>query len=179
MDYLNNFLMRDGMGRAGLQVMCEEMKRRSEIKSFVEVGCFSGESALVFCKNLPDATVYCVDPWAKGYHEQDASSHQDMDLVEKAFDERTRSCSNIRKMKGISEDFSSLPELSFVDVVYIDACHTYESAKKDILFWLPRCKIAICGHDYSTCWPGVRQAVDEIFGKPDGTYCDGSWLKWV
>lgn len=179
MDYLKSFIMRDGTGIVGLEFLCRDIKNRGDVKKFVEVGCFSGQSAVVFHNRLPGSTIYCIDPWQKGYHDADSSSHQDMVMVEKAFDIRTSNCPNIVKKKGVSEDFSSDPELLSVDVVYIDACHTYEAVKKDIAFWLPRCRLAICGHDYSTCWPGVRQAVDEVLGLPNATYCDGSWLKWL
>lgn len=49
--------------------------------------------------------------------------------------------------------------------VYIDAKHDYESAKKDILAWLPKVASGgyISGHDYVPEW-GVKRAVDEIFG---------------
>lgn len=179
MNYLEHFLMRDGNGMIGLESICRDITSRGNVRKFVEIGCFSGESAVIFHNNLPGCSIYCVDPWLKGYHDADSSSHQEMDLVEKAFDVRTSACLNIIKKKGVSDDFSSDPELLSVDAAYIDACHTYEAVKKDISFWLPRCKIAICGHDYSTCWPGVRQAVDEMLGCPNVTYCDGSWLKWL
>jgi len=33
------------------------------------------------------------------------------------------------------------------------------------------------GHDYADGWPGVKKAVDEIFGKPDKVYMDSTWVK--
>lgn len=50
-----------------------------------------------------------------------------------------------------------------LDVVFIDACHTYECVREDILAWLPKVKIGgyLAGHDYS--WSNdVKRAVDEI-----------------
>ena len=37
----------------------------------------------------------------------------------------------------------------------------------------------IGGHDYVEPWTGVIQAVDEIIGKPDMVYIDGSWIKYL
>ena len=63
--------------------------------------------------------------------------------------------------------------------------------KKDILHWKPQLnavKSVICGHDYYTdeeflkIHPhiaGVKKAVDELLGKPDKNYSDGSWVKWL
>jgi hypothetical protein len=52
-------------------------------------------------------------------------------------------------------------------MIYIDASHDYISVKEDINLWLPKLKPGgvICGDDYILGWPGVIQAVDEVFGK--------------
>ena len=54
----------------------------------------------------------------------------------------------------------------YIDLVYIDADHGYDSVLADIKAWLPKVKKGkiICGHDYSkTIHPGVVKAVDESF----------------
>ena len=53
-----------------------------------------------------------------------------------------------------------------LDLVYIDADHSYEATKKDIEMWELKVREGgiLCGHDYgSPDWPGVKQAVDEIY----------------
>ena len=53
-----------------------------------------------------------------------------------------------------------------LDLVFIDANHTYPFVKQDIQLWLPKIKKGgiICGHDYNDFMHvGVKQAVDEIF----------------
>jgi hypothetical protein len=48
--------------------------------------------------------------------------------------------------------------------------------------WLPKIKQGgiIAGHDYlEACFMGVVNAVNETFGKPDKTYKDTSWLKFL
>jgi len=52
----------------------------------------------------------------------------------------------------------------FLDSVFIDAGHEYENASADIQEWMPLIKKGglICGHDYSTGFPGVMDAVNEF-----------------
>ena len=59
-----------------------------------------------------------------------------------------------------------------LDFVYIDANHSYEAVKQDIISWIPKVKSGgiISGHDYeyvdlATNERSVKKAVDEIFGK--------------
>jgi hypothetical protein len=47
--------------------------------------------------------------------------------------------------------------------VFIDAAHDYDNVKADILAWYPKCKGVIAGHDYFLTYPGVMNAVDELF----------------
>jgi hypothetical protein len=49
-------------------------------------------------------------------------------------------------------------------MVFIDAMHTYEEVLKDIRWAIANGVPVISGHDYSDDWPGVKKAVDEIFG---------------
>jgi hypothetical protein len=163
----------------GLIELCRSLMAKKEIQDFVEVGSFCGESALLFHEHLPEANIFCIDPWESGYDGNDVASSHDMKAVEAAFDERTSNCGRVLKMKGQSEDYADSFDLASVDAVYLDGCHTYEAIKKDLQFWLPRCKLAICGHDYTSNWPGVVEAVDELIGTPDLLFCDGSWIKWL
>ena len=56
----------------------------------------------------------------------------------------------------------------YFDLVFIDGNHEYNAISEDITMWRPKVKIGgiLSGHDYgSTRHPGVKQAVDESFGK--------------
>lgn len=174
------YLMRpDQNSRQGLIDLCNALSTKGEIRSIVEVGSFAGESAEILHDCLPKADIFCVDPWRPGYDDKDIASSHDMSQVESAFDKRTAACERILKLKGISRDFEDNFEPLSVDAVYLDGCHTYESLKDDIEFWLSRCRLAICGHDYTENWPEVVKAVDDVFNKPDHVFSDGSWLKWL
>ncbi|CAE7502033.1 unnamed protein product [Symbiodinium necroappetens] len=51
-----------------------------------------------------------------------------------------------------------------LDLVFIDALHTYEAAHQDILSWAPKVMQGgiVAGHDYSHHFPGVIRAVNEF-----------------
>jgi len=65
-----------------------------------------------------------------------------------------------------SSDAAKEFEQESVDLVFIDANHSYESVKNDIDLWLPKVKRGgvLSGHDYSIGFFGVIQAVSEKLG---------------
>ena len=69
-----------------------------------------------------------------------------------------------KKMKSV--DAAKLFNDKSIDMVFIDGSHTYENVKRDIEYWLPKCKKIICGHDYVPAHPGVIKAVNELFKNP-------------
>jgi len=172
-------MRQDKLSILGIQELARTLLDKGTVWSFVEIGCFAGESAVLWHAFLPNAMIFCIDPWKAGYDPNDNASSHNMTLVEEAFDKRTMDCYRLTKLKGTSSDFADHPWLLSVDATYIDGEHTYKGVKADIEFWLLRCKLAICGHDYHPSWPGVIQAVDEAFEKPDLVFSDNSWLKWV
>jgi len=50
------------------------------------------------------------------------------------------------------------------DFVFIDADHTYQAVKDDILAWRPKVKPGgwLCGHDFANPKDQVQQAVEEL-----------------
>lgn len=70
-----------------------------------------------------------------------------------------------------------------LDLVFIDADHSYEAVVADIVAWLPKVRSGgvLCGHDYWQGHPhslpavdGVKKAVDERFGDKVHRACDTS-----
>jgi predicted O-methyltransferase YrrM len=58
-------------------------------------------------------------------------------------------------------------------LIFLDADHSYEATREDLI-WATRFRDAlICLHDYRKEWPGVIQAVDELGGpeRMAGTLC--------
>jgi len=154
----------------GLKRLIDENITRNMI--MCEVGSFAGTSSelfSMFCKEI-----HCVDSWIS-YNE--LPSDELINEAEKRFDDVKSQNNNIIKIKMTSESASKIYSNNYFDCVYIDAMHDYESAKKDILLWIPKIKAngIICGHDYhSDC--AVKKVVDEIFQNISiKVYPDSSW----
>lgn len=178
--------MRSEVSQTGLIDFCDYVKQHvgneSKIRVIVEIGSYTGESAVIFAKQFPKAMIYCVDPWTEGYDDTDIASHSDFNAVEEMFDNRVKDFPNIIKVKG-----KSLNTGIECDVVYIDGCHQYECVKEDIKHWRQFAIRFIGGHDYypkeiADLHPhikGVREAVDEQLPSPYfsiQTFSDGSWI---
>ena len=165
--------------RAGLIDLCKSINSRRNIKSMVEIGTYKGDSARIFHEMFDTSMIYCIDPWVSGYDDNDVASKSDMRQIEQEFDYKTAILPRIIKLKGTSCDIKGLYDLQSIELAYIDGCHRYLSVCSDLRFWHKRVTLAIAGHDYVVHWPEVILAVDEIIGKPDEIFKDGSWLKWV
>lgn len=148
----------------------------SKSLTYAEIGCWRGRSARAIADNLPDGGVlFAVDTWADHAHgipdywtATDPSdlwshpdwlyrlflTHLDEHLGRKVFALRTDSVSAARVLAGIKK----------FDTIFIDAGHTYEEVKADILAWQPLLAEGgiMAGHDYDPDWPGVIQAVREL-----------------
>jgi predicted O-methyltransferase YrrM len=71
---------------------------------------------------------------------------------------------NVKIFAGTSMNYYSRFVGERPAMIFIDAGHTYEEVMVDIR-WSVKMKIPIIsGHDYSDSHPGVKQAVDEVFG---------------
>ena len=183
--------MRDKNGKQGIAdiIKCIKEKYNDSRKlTMIEVGSYQGESMEAFIQTGCISKIICIDPWKPGYDSKDIASSSDMTEVEKSFDVRTKnlcSSSDIVKFKGTLDDFIKSNEFidvkDNIDLTYVDACHTYEGCKHDLLICkdIIHPKIAFAGHDYVSCWNGVINAVNEMFGKPDKTFIDYSWLKFA
>lgn len=66
-----------------------------------------------------------------------------------------------------------------IDFLFIDADHTYEGVREDIMLWLPKVKDGgvISGHDYD--WTGVERAVNEQFYDTQIVKFNTSWVVQV
>jgi len=128
-----------------------------------EVGVLVGWTFFYLLDTIPGLMMYAVDSW-EDESGSDIYPHQAENKAE--FCERVSSYSG----RAIKLDMASLQAAEGVpdgslDFVFLDADHSYEGCKSDILAWLPKLKPDgwITGHDYNR-YPGVRKAVDEVLG---------------
>jgi predicted O-methyltransferase YrrM len=135
----------------------------------VELGSWMGKSserlALAIRKVNPNAKLFCIDPFDDAYYKS------------------TPGLSDSLKKYNIFEEFkkrmaphphtvmrttSALAVKEFqdgtVDLLFIDADHSYEAVANDIAIWRPKMRSGgiMCGHDYSEQYPGVKMAVNEM-----------------
>ena len=135
----------------------------TKMKTIVEVGSWKGRST----KALLDSgkKVYAVDTFEGSQDTQDLTCQMaKQENVFEEFKKNVGSYPNLKIIKKTSLGAAKMFSDKSVDMVFIDANHTYEEVEKDILAWKPKAKRFICGHDYSDGWPGVKKAVKEVFG---------------
>lgn len=156
-------------------------KRIINIKNPIgaEIGVYRGEMSRRLLENIPDLTLYMIDLWSPttyaGKGDDSASEEMRKEYQDNAELNRETAVDNITefkdrvKMYGMDSIEAAwlFPDDMF-DFVYLDADHSYEGVKADIIAWLPKVKKNggwICGHDYGI-FDGVKKAVDEMFSYP-------------
>ena len=154
-----------------LQEFVKQRVAKSEGHTFhiVEVGSWKGASAIAMAKVNHRVRVTCVDTWqgSSSDHTLVRASEED---VYSAFYENLKNSgvfSQISVRPGKSTDVAKDWDGGKVDMIFIDANHTYEAVKEDIAAWWPLLMPdgVMIGHDYRTTnFPGVDKAVHEAFG---------------
>ena len=136
-----------------------------DMNSIAELGCYLGRSTVVLlagCKGI----VTVIDNW-KGSEGLVMEGTEREDFLK-----------NVKGFKNIElidkDTVDAAKDIGMVDMVFIDADHSYEAVKKDVETWLPKTRKLICGHDYDIA--EVKKAVDWI--ELDGVV--GSiWYKYL
>lgn len=151
-------------------------EQAKKFKTVIEIGSWKGKSTHALASGCK-GTVTCIDHWrgSEGDITLTLASRED---VYTTFTKNTAEFKNIKVLRGFSHEIATENTSLKADMVFIDAGHNYDSCKQDIEDWLPRTKKLICGHDYSSEFPGVIKAVNEKFGKPDGVI-DTLWYKAI
>ncbi len=170
------FTLRENDSKQGLLDMIAYIGEDSNKMNLIEIGSYTGESTAIFSKHF--ANVISIDPWLPGYDNNDfISKFNDMNEVERLYDERVKGIKNIIKIKDYS-DTAKLPDIP-IHVVYIDGVHTNKQVLKDIFNYYHKIQKGgyICGHDYNEdMWPGVIEAINTLLGTPDKIFIDTSWI---
>ena len=151
----------------------ETLKNQPNLK-MLEIGSYKGESTLLFGSLGIFKEIHCIDPFS-GHEEANGIFNDSWDNVYTEFSTNIRHFDNIVLHRDYSYNIADKFPDKYFDFIYIDGNHEYKAVKQDILMYLPKTKNIIGGHDYGVTWPGVVQAVDEIFGKPHNIYADDSW----
>jgi hypothetical protein len=164
----------------GLEDLCVSVKTHLSNPASVmyEIGSYAGESAEIFSRYFTE--VHCVEPFS-GYLGGEAAEFSWQEVRE-SFSMRAKKAGNIFLHEGYSRQIAKEVPDESLDFVYIDADHSYEHVREDILAWHPKVHVAgwLGGHDYTLFNQGVVKAVADNFVFPPGhspyLFLDGSWL---
>ena len=161
------------MKKARWDVIADKLPKDRPIVG-AEIGVYRGKLAYNLLQLLPNLTLHMVDRWSvytEGEQNGDISAHmtkldsEQWPMIEAA---ATAIARKFKKRaiirKGCSREIAKEFDDNSLDFVFIDADHSYEGCKGDILAWMPKVKPGgwVMGHDYPMR-DGVRRAVDELF----------------
>jgi predicted O-methyltransferase YrrM len=155
------------------------------VETVAEIGVWRGHTTIVLLKYLPTIKFYhLVDPWEsyKDYEESgDNKAGTNLSVAKLICEDRLYQYSNklVWHQAFSSEAVKEMDNYS-IDLVFIDANHAYEYVKNDIKNWWPKVRRGgiISGHDYQPHFPGVCQAVDEVFKVHINVGVDSVWWKF-
>ena len=121
-----------------------------------EIGVLDGGTSHYLLKNLPSLRLLSIDPY-RSYHEYDQERMQQAES--KALQRLSPFGERSIRIKEDSITAARLLNEECLDFVFVDADHTYEAVKQDLVNWYGKVRPGglFCGHDYS--WPGVQKAV--------------------
>jgi len=127
-----------------------------------EIGVADGRNALTLCQNIPDLTLYCVDPWERyaGNPRAHSTEHQNRcyEVAQQNLEQY-----NAIFLRQYAEDAYRNFDRESIDFVYIDGNHGFDYVMLDLILWgrLVRPGGMIAGHDYYAFrWAGVVPAVN-------------------
>lgn len=177
--------------RALIKVLESELP---EVRRGAEIGVWQGGNSVCLLKSFPYLFLYMVDRYkaltpkeSKAHARLAVKSQRDFHMAMMQAEDSTKFAEGRRKILVMtSERAASAVKDRYLDFVFIDANHDYESVYQDIRLWAPKVKQGgiISGHDYDGRGDrsgqfGVKKAVDEFFGEDNVTKAGGLvwWVK--
>lgn len=153
-------------------------EQASKHKLICEIGSWKGSSTRALADNT-SGTVYAVDTFMGDIYTREDWEFRGNppEWLYTEFIKNTSDLKNLVVVKMLSVDAAKeLKDLRF-DMIFIDAEHTYESVKSDILAWKPLLADGglLCGHDFEPGFPGVIQAVQELLPNAKATGAGTIW----
>lgn len=138
-------------------------------KRIAEIGVYNAEFSQVLWRNIPDIELYLVDPYIK-YDDISITDTQEIHdtryaMVKQLVQQARSRGKSVKLLRSTSVDaLKQIPD-NYLDLVYIDADHSYESVKQDVEGWYKKVKPGriLAGHDF--LHNGVNKAVTEFVTK--------------
>jgi hypothetical protein len=136
---------------------------------FAELGIFKGQFSKIILEKISPSELFLVDLFPKEMCSGDKDGNNiisaNLDQLYGTITEEFKKFKNVKVIKSTTTDFLQSLDDEYLDAVYIDADHSYEGVKLDLLLSYKKVKKngLIMGHDYTNnMFPGVVQAVDEF-----------------
>ncbi len=142
------------------ELLCNVIKKHN-VKTYVEVGVFNAVNLINVYKNSNLTKVYGVDNYINN---DDWQTIEELNKIKiEAIDRMKKN--GIIFYENSSLDASKLFDDKSIDMIFIDADHSYKGCKEDIEVWYPKIRDGgiISGHNFELKYLGVVQAVTEKF----------------
>jgi len=149
---------------------------------FIEIGVLKGKTCkaiLHYCDEVI-TEYWAIDPWTTVERTKRRSwSQENWDKYYLYTARLMLYYRKLRVVRATSMEFFSIAKGfgEYFDIGFIDGDHTHKAVREDIICWksLIRKGGLLTGHDYSKRFPGVVQAVDEIFGSAVEIFPGSIW----
>lgn len=144
----------------------EKVFAQKEIKTVIELGCWSGVSTIYFAEKVgPDGVVLAVDSWQgdsdDSHHVYYSTNHRFSYIYHLFLSNVLHSgyADRIVPIRMLTDEAAKAITVS-ADLIYVDAGHSTENVIRDILNWYPFLNEGgiMCGDDWSY-WPSVQAGV--------------------
>lgn len=178
----------------------EHLLEGGQYKKFAEVGVWSSRLCRGLLRGICGDLLeeyWAIDPWRVmiGEYDGDPIAKVNWDkchealAVEKDWFKMYYYCCRLmtyfpqlKVVRMASKEAASIFPDGYLDMVFIDAVHTFDHVYADIGYWLPKVREGgiISGHDYEhENYPGVKEAVDKYFGDDIEVWVPKSkvWIK--
>lgn len=158
-----------------------ELVRKHGLRVGAEIGVAEGRFAAGLLGQCPEFNLWCFDDYAPGYRTWQGTTWdaaQQLNNFARAKAIERRFAPRMTLVEKTSADAASWLRDCEIDLVFIDADHSYDAVTFDIAAWRTRLRPGgwLTGHDYDAGrFPGVVKAVDEAF--PDAIKgADFTWM---
>ena len=117
------------------------------LKNMIEVGVRDGRTTFYLLDHVAYLCITGIDTKISQFY---------TDAVAEKYGGR------LQALQGLSYDVADTIPDNSADLVFIDADHSYEAVRKDIIKFTPKLRPdgILCGHDID--YPGVNRAVNEL-----------------
>lgn len=139
-----------------------------------ELGVFRGEFSEIILSKIQPSEFFLVDIFPSEMCSGDKDGNNiAYDNLEEIYDvlvKKYKTNSEVKVIKSTTTSFLNSIEDEYLDAVYVDADHSYDSVKNDLELSFKKVKNGgiIMGHDYTNLmFPGVVKAVDEFCSSHD------------